>query len=119
MATQDPALVEAPKAKRERRSWTSILTDEAGNRLEARLEKRRDGWRTRVTHIIGTGKKAKRERGITEDHATKLEAEAAQSKVVEAALKSGWKRRESKHSFAAKPDAFTFASLPKPAKAKK
>jgi uncharacterized protein involved in type VI secretion and phage assembly len=102
--------------KKERRSWSVVLGDAAGSRLEARLERRRDGsWRTLARHVVGSGKSKRIARGASETHADEKSARAAQEKLVATALKQGWTRRESRAGFSAKPDAFDALHLPKPA----
>jgi hypothetical protein len=64
--TQAEAVETKVQAKRERRSWAVVMEDGAGGRLEARLERRRDGWRTLARHVTGTGKARKVARGVTE-----------------------------------------------------
>lgn len=117
--TQAEAVETKVQGKRERRSWAVVMEDGAGARLEVRLERRKDGWRTLARHVVGSGKARKVARGVTEQHADEASAKAAQAKVVAAAEKSGWKRREARGGgFVGKPDAFTLATLPKPASKK-
>lgn len=106
------------KAKKERRSWTTVLTDAAGARLEARLEKRRDGtWKAFARHVAGQGKQRKVTRGAstTGDERTVRSAHAA---IVAQAEKAGWTKREARAGFAARPDSFDLAHLPAPGRKK-
>jgi hypothetical protein len=107
------------KAKRERKTWTTVLIDGGDGRLEARIEKRKDGtWKSRVVHVVGKGKGAKRAKGATKTHPDEAAARAAQSAAIAAGLKAGWKERPARAGFESKPDAFDLSTLPRPGKAK-
>lgn len=118
-STQEAEAPKAAEKTKERRSWTTVLEDPSGARLEVRLEKRRDGWRTYARHVVGTGKSRKVQRGATEAHIDEQAARSAQGKLVAAAEKTGWRKRSPRGGFTAKADAFDLAHLPAPAKAKK
>jgi hypothetical protein len=121
--TTTPQAAQETKAKapKERRTFGAGFVDAAGNRLEVYMQKRADGsFRTYVRHvaITGKGKSAKRSitRGASETHADEKSARAAWERAQSAAEKTGWSRKERRAGFAAKPDEFDLASLPKPAK---
>lgn len=103
-----------------RRTWTVALDGAAGERLDVRLEHRRDDtWRTFARLVHGSGKAKKVTRGATTAGDQKA-ATAARDAIVTAAAKGGWTRREAKGGFAGRPDAFDLAHLPRPtAQAKK
>lgn len=106
--------------KRDRHSWATHFDGGKDERLEVRLEHRRDGtWKTLVKHVAGSGKNKKTARGGTEMHTDEKAACAAYDKAVTTAEKAGWRRHEGRGGFAARPDAFTLATLPKPATNKK
>jgi hypothetical protein len=115
----DKAMVETPKTKRERKSWSAILEDASGARLQVKLQRRKDEWRVSAQHIVGKGKSRKTTRGASSSHPDEAAARAAQDALVAASLKAGWTKRESKHAFTAKPDAWDINSIPPAKKAKK
>ena len=108
-----------PTTTKERRSWTARYDGTTKDeRCEVRLEKRRDGsWRTYVRVTTGSGKGRKHTRGATEHHADEKTARVAFEQAQAVAVKTGWTRREAKTGgFAARPDSFDLAHLPKPTK---
>jgi hypothetical protein len=116
MATTQQTTVENKVQAKERRSWSVALDGGKDERLTVALEKRRDGtWRTFARVTVGTGKARKHVRGATAQHADERQGRAAQEALVARATKDGWRRREPRGGgFAARPDAFTLATLPKP-----
>ena len=119
------AAVESPKAKTaeepkakpraEQKVWGVYLTDPAGGELAVFVERTKAGWRSCARHATGAGKNRKLSRGASAQHSDEKAARAAQASLVATAEKAGWKRREARPGFAPRPDAFTAASLPKPA----
>jgi hypothetical protein len=115
LADQVNAQMQTPATKKERRSWSVRLEGGKDERMEVRLERRKDGWRTFALHSTGAAKNRKHARGETKMHADERSARAAWDALTAAAIKTGWRRRESRGGgFAARPDAFTMATLPKP-----
>jgi hypothetical protein len=108
--------VETPKKKREMRSINVRLTGD-GQGLHIRAFKLTEGrWRSELIITTGTGKKATRERGNTDQHADLAAAKAAVEKLTKDAEKAGWQRKPTR-SFERKADAFS--GIPKPKSAKK
>jgi len=95
----------------EPRSYGVRLVGADGELLWCRAIRVNAGWRTEALHRSGKA----RARGASADHPTVEPARAALDKMVAAALKGGWTRREGRGGgFARRPDAFDLAHLPKP-----
>jgi hypothetical protein len=116
---KDNAAAQAePKVKKARQVRSiNVRLDGEGQQLHIRAYKIAGGrWRSEAIVITGTGKKAKRERGLTTEHADEAAAKVAIDKAADDAAKLGWQRKAAR-SFVRKADAFT--SIPKPAKVRK
>ena len=95
---------------------TATITLNGPNEATLQIVAERKGEAAR-TYIITTGADKKSTRGMTEQHPTFEAAKKATEKMAAQAVKIGWKRKEARRGFVAKPDAFS--TLPAPPKAKK
>lgn len=103
------------KKPRQLRSINTRLTAD-NQTMHVRAFKTKTAWRSEVIITTGKGKAAKRERGLTAEHADEASARAAVDKHTDEAAKLGWQRKAARAIAVRQPDAFT--SLPKPGKGK-
>lgn len=109
--TTTPADAKATKTPKPLRSFGATLVAGDGAKLWIRAYVLASGsWRSE-THHTPAGKGAKRQRGMTSDHATLPDARAAVDALVAQATKAGWAPKKRAAGFKRKADAFS--TMPK------